>query len=72
MKKEILSNQQIKQKTLRIAYEIAEECYDETKLVMIGIIPKGLVFAKLLANDLKLILPNLHIEIESKVRMSLI
>ena len=65
MKKEILSLQQIKQKTLRMAYQIAEDCMDEEKIILVGIIPKGLVFANLLATALQKILPELKISIES-------
>ena len=65
MKKEILSLQQIKQKTLRMAYQIAEDCMDEEKIILVGIIPKGLVFANLLATALQKILPDLKISIES-------
>lgn len=65
MKKEILSLQQIKQKTLRMAYQIAEDCMDEEKIILVGIIPKGLVFANLLASALQKILPDINISIES-------
>lgn len=65
MKKEILSNLQIKQKTLRIAYEIAEECFEEKNITLVGIVPKGQVFASLLAKDIQKILPNLTIKLET-------
>lgn len=65
MKKEILSNLQIKQKTLRIAYQIAEACFEENQITLVGVVPKGQVFASLLAKDIQEILPHITIKIAS-------
>lgn len=65
MKKEILSNLQIKQKTLRIAYQIAEACFEESQITLVGIVPKGQVFASLLAKDIQKILPDIKISLVS-------
>lgn len=42
----ILSAEDIRQKTIRIAYQILEENFAEKKIVMIGIKDNGLVYAK--------------------------
>jgi pyrimidine operon attenuation protein/uracil phosphoribosyltransferase len=65
VKKEILSNLQIKQKTLRIAYQIAEACFEENQITLVGVVPKGQVFASLLAKDIQDILPHITIKIAS-------
>ena len=48
-----------------MAYQLAEQCFEENHIVIVGIVPKGVVFAKLLAQDLKNILPDLNIKIET-------
>jgi pyrimidine operon attenuation protein / uracil phosphoribosyltransferase len=65
MKKLILDKVKIDQKILRIAYQIAESVCEESEIHLVGIMPKGPVFAKVLKNNLSLILPNLKIEIHT-------
>ena len=66
---QILGEKQIKQKISRIAYEIYENNYLESKLFIAGI-PSGYKFAKLLVKELKKICPFevvlLKIELGSK------
>lgn len=50
MKTKILDNAAILQKTMRIAYQIIEENFEEKELVLIGIKPNGLTFAEKLKN----------------------
>ncbi len=42
----ILDNEAIQQKTIRIAYQIVEDNYDEDELVIIGIKPNGFQYAQ--------------------------
>ncbi len=42
----ILNQEQIKQKTTRIAYQILEDNFDEKTLVLVGIADRGYVFAQ--------------------------
>ena len=53
----ILDSEQIRQKITRIAFEIYEHNFEETELVMVGIAPKGYVFAELLREELSRISP---------------
>ncbi len=55
MKVEILDDKAIKQKAIRMAYEILEDCYEEKELYFIGIAPNGNAFATLLANEIQAI-----------------
>jgi pyrimidine operon attenuation protein/uracil phosphoribosyltransferase len=56
MKKvEILNNDAIVQKTRRIAYQIIEDNYDESELVLIGIKPNGLQYALQLKKEIEAI-----------------
>ena len=55
MKVEILNNEAIKQKAIRMAYEILEDCYEEKELYFIGIAPNGNEFASLLASQIQAI-----------------
>lgn len=42
----ILNQEQIQQKSLRIAYQIVEDNFDEKSVVLVGIAPRGYVFAQ--------------------------
>lgn len=53
----ILDKEQIRQKITRIAFEIYENNFEETELVIVGIAPKGHVFAELLHQELQKISP---------------
>lgn len=56
MKKvEILNHDAIVQKTRRIAYQIIEDNYDESELVIIGIKPNGLHYATQLKKEIEAI-----------------
>lgn len=56
MKKiQILSSEDIQQKTRRIAYQIVEDNYDETELTLIGIKPNGYGYAELLKKEIEAI-----------------
>ncbi len=56
MKKvEILNHDAIVQKTRRIAYQIIEDNYDESELVVIGIKPNGLQYALQLKKEIEAI-----------------
>jgi pyrimidine operon attenuation protein/uracil phosphoribosyltransferase len=54
-KTQILDSSDIKQKTVRIAYQIVEENYHETELVLIGIIPNGFEYARRLKKQIEAI-----------------
>lgn len=54
-KTQILSNEEVKQKTRRIAYQIVEDNYDESELVMIGIKPNGFEYAGQLKKEIETI-----------------
>ena len=49
----ILNSEQIKQKTIRIAYQILEDSIEERELVFAGIAERGYVFAKRIIEELK-------------------
>jgi pyrimidine operon attenuation protein/uracil phosphoribosyltransferase len=56
MKKvQILSNEDVKQKTIRIAYQIVENNYDEKELVLVGIKPNGHIYAQQLKKEIEAI-----------------
>ena len=56
MKKvQILSSEDIQQKTRRIAYQIVEDNYGETELTMIGIKPNGYEYAEQLKKEIEAI-----------------
>lgn len=82
MKKiQILSNEDIQQKTRRIAYQIVEDNYDESELTMIGIKPNGYGYAELLKkeieaiDDIKVILIELSLDkskpLENEIKLEL-
>ena len=48
----ILNNEQIAQKTSRIAYQIYEDNYAEQEIIVVGIAKKGYLFAEKLAEQL--------------------
>ncbi|KQB44307.1 phosphoribosyltransferase [Flavobacterium sp. L1I52] len=64
----ILSHQEIKHKTKRIAYQIYETFIDEEEVVLAGIAKNGYVFAEKIAqelqsiSDLKVLLCEVHID----------
>lgn len=49
----ILTNQEIKHKTKRIAYQIYETFIDEEEVVLAGIATNGYIFAERIADELK-------------------
>jgi len=49
----ILDKEQIKQKSIRIAYQILEDNFDEEALVLVGIADRGYVFAQRLKTILE-------------------
>src|SRR5690606_31143760 len=49
----ILNNEQIKQKTIRIAYQILEDSIDEKELVFAGIADRGYIFAPRIITELR-------------------
>ncbi|MDB5282441.1 MAG: phosphoribosyltransferase [Bacteroidota bacterium] len=51
----ILNSEEIQQKTKRIAYQIVEDNYDETEIVMIGIMPNGYGYAEQLKKEIEAI-----------------
>jgi pyrimidine operon attenuation protein/uracil phosphoribosyltransferase len=54
-KLQILDNDDIRQKTRRIAYQIVESNYDESELTLIGIKPNGYGYAELLKKEIEAI-----------------
>ena len=48
----ILNSEEIHQKTKRIAYQIVEDNYDETEIIMIGIMPNGYGYAQQLKKEI--------------------
>ncbi|MCS6819752.1 MAG: phosphoribosyltransferase family protein [Chitinophagales bacterium] len=52
----ILNDKAIAQKIRRMAYEIAEECFDENEIMLVGILPNGYEFARLLKQEVEKIL----------------
>src|SRR5690606_8057552 len=59
----ILDKEQIKQKSIRIAYQILEDNFDEKSLVLVGVADRGYVFAERLQQLLKDIAPEKNIEL---------
>jgi len=56
MKKvQILTGAEIQQKTRRIAYQIVEDNYDESELILIGIKPNGFEYAEQLKKEIEAI-----------------
>jgi len=56
MKKvQILNSEEIQQKTRRIAYQIVEDNYDESELILIGIKPNGFEYAEQLKKEIEAI-----------------
>lgn len=56
MKKiQILTSEEIHQKTRRIAYQIVEDNYDESELTLIGIKPNGFEYAEQLKKEIEAI-----------------
>ncbi len=49
----ILSSEDIEKKTRRLAYQIAEDNYDEPELIMIGVVPNGIEYAKQLKKEIE-------------------
>lgn len=49
----ILSNEDIQQKTRRMAYQIVEENYNEDELVLIGIHPNGMKYAEQIKKEIE-------------------
>ncbi len=50
---DILDEQKIRRKIQRIAFQIYEDNYEETEIVLVGIAPRGYIFAQRLANHIK-------------------
>jgi len=51
----ILDNEAIQQKTTRIAYQIVEDNYDESELIIIGIRPNGYGYSQQLKREIEAI-----------------
>lgn len=49
----ILNNEDIKQKTTRIAYQVVEENYDEQEIFLVGIQPNGYLYAQQLKKEIE-------------------
>lgn len=49
----ILTNEDIKQKTIRMAYQVVEENYDEKEIFLVGIQPNGYVYAQQLKKEIE-------------------
>ena len=49
----ILNQEQIRQKSLRIAYQIVEDNFEEESIVLVGIAPRGYIFAQRLKSLLE-------------------
>jgi pyrimidine operon attenuation protein/uracil phosphoribosyltransferase len=54
-KNQILNSEEIQQKTRRIAYQIVEDNYDESELILIGIVPNGFEYAERLKKEIEAI-----------------
>jgi pyrimidine operon attenuation protein/uracil phosphoribosyltransferase len=52
-KTQILDNDAIKQKTIRIAYQLVEDNYDEKEIYMIGVYPNGYEYARKLKKEIE-------------------
>jgi pyrimidine operon attenuation protein / uracil phosphoribosyltransferase len=50
---QILSNEDVKQKTTRIAYQIVENNYEEKELILVGIKPNGFTYAQQLKKEIE-------------------
>ena len=50
---QILSNEDVKQKTTRIAYQIVENNYEEKELILVGIKPNGFTYAQQLKKEVE-------------------
>ncbi len=59
----ILDKEQIKQKSIRIAYQIVEDNFEEKTIVLVGIADRGYVFAQRLQQILVEIAPDKGIEL---------
>ncbi|PRD47966.1 phosphoribosyltransferase family protein [Sphingobacterium haloxyli] len=59
----ILDKEQIHQKSIRIAYQILEDNFEEKSLVLVGVADRGYVFAKRLQKLLRHIAPEKKIEL---------
>lgn len=59
----ILNKEQIQQKSRRIAYQILEDNFEETHIVLVGIADRGYVFAKRLQGILREIAKDKEIEL---------
>lgn len=59
----ILNKEQILQKSKRIAYQILEDNFEETSIVLVGIADRGYTFARRLQNILKEIASDKNIEL---------
>jgi pyrimidine operon attenuation protein/uracil phosphoribosyltransferase len=59
----VLNKEQIQQKSRRIAYQILEDNFEETHIVLVGIADRGYVFAKRLQNVLQEIAKDKEIEL---------
>lgn len=53
----ILNSQQVLQKIRRIAYEIYENNFEETELILASVAPNGILLTELLAEELRKITP---------------
>ncbi|MGO1596962.1 MAG: phosphoribosyltransferase family protein [Sphingobacterium sp.] len=59
----ILDKEQIRQKSIRIAYQILEDNFDEPEIVLVGIADRGYIFAKRLEKLLQQIAPEKPVEL---------
>ncbi|WDF69564.1 phosphoribosyltransferase family protein [Sphingobacterium oryzagri] len=59
----ILDKEQIRQKSIRIAYQILEDNFEEEAIVLVGIADRGYVFAKRLQQILQEIAPDKSFEL---------
>ncbi|MFD2967697.1 phosphoribosyltransferase family protein [Sphingobacterium bambusae] len=59
----ILDKEQIRQKSIRIAYQILEDNFEEESIVLVGIADRGYVFAKRLQDILSGIAPEKTFEL---------
>lgn len=59
----ILNKEQILQKSKRIAYQILEDNFEESSIVLVGIADRGYIFAQRLQKILKDIAPDKEIEL---------
>ena len=59
----ILGKEQIRQKSMRIAYQILEDNFEEDNLVLVGVADRGYVFAQRLQQLLQDIAPEKNIEL---------